>query len=130
MSFQIFFNLNHSEKKMNNNDKRDSVNFREIQIKTFNRYLNLPKTLTNKRFGANFNDLKILGKDFTSKEKISFLFKSGINYCKKKGTNKHFIKFKPLLKDQEENLGDSFTMDNSAIFNKNDKESRKHYKKT
>ena len=103
--------------------------FRETLIKTFNRYVNLPKTLTNKRYGANFNDLKILGKDFTSKDKIAFLFRSCYSYMKKKGPYKQVVKFKPLLNQNDDDLVDSFTMDNSNIFNKNDKENKLDFKK-
>jgi hypothetical protein len=71
-------------------------NSKAILIKTFHKFLNFPKTLLNKKYGTNYNDLIILSQDFLTNDRIIGLFRTGKDtfFNKRRGRGTKFIKFK------------------------------------
>jgi hypothetical protein len=68
-----------------------------LLIKTFHKFLNFPKTLLNKKYGTNYNDLIILSQDFLSNDRIAGLFRTGKDtfFNRRRGRGgKGFMKFK------------------------------------
>ena len=76
-------------------------NSKAILLKTFNRYMNFPKSQTSKRKNANQHELKAIALEFDTNESLSGLFKSGKEIFKKNG-NKRYLKFRPYIGGYED----------------------------